>query len=677
MGGGASVAATLIPGIGTYPVTPALHAAETHPGPVNLNFPAVNAQDFAAAVLGGILDLPYAVDPAAKATNVTLITPRPVARADVLQLVEDALRSAGLVLILKGGAYTITPLAQATAQAPPVGPDQPGFGNETIMLKYANPVELKKLLDPIVPGVITAADAASGTMVLSGSDGQRHSVRDLVQQFDVDWLKGMSFALFIPKNTDARLIAPELDKLINAPGSTTAGLVRLVAMDKLNGIVAIASRAAFLDDVRRWVEVLDRAGESSERRLYVYRVQNGRASDLAQVLISAFGGGSGTGGGGQKPPFSTSASSGGIGGSGPTSGGFGSSASNSGISNSGGSSLGGGVGAGPNASPSLSTLSGGQTLPGQSASPTSGSVRIGASADSLVVTSDETNNAVVAYATPREYALIEDALQKLDITPLQVVIEAAIGEVTLTDELQYGTQFFLQEHNYSYSLTQSTTSAAAAAMLPGLNYVLGTKSIAATLSALSQVTHVTILSAPNLMVLNNQTASLQVGSEVPISTGSAVSTVSADAPVVNAITYQDTGIILKVTPRVNSSGLVLLDVSQEVSGVVASATNPINSPVISERKIATSVAVQDGQTVAMGGLISDSVSTTRSGIPFLSAIPVLGALASTRNNNRTRTELIVLLTPRVIRNPDDAKAITDELRQKIKFVEPLRPKFEP
>ncbi|MDR3509130.1 MAG: type II secretion system secretin GspD [Caulobacteraceae bacterium] len=643
------VSTTIMKGSDAYPAAAAARATEPRPGAVRLNLPGVEVQDFAKAVLGDILGLPYAVDSSAKGT-VTLVTARPIAKSDVLPMVEDALKTSGLALEFKNGVYVIVPLDKAKAEAPGVSSSQAGYGNETVTLRYANPTELKTLLEPVAPGVITAADTATGALVLSGASGQRKAVRELVQQFDVDWMKGMSFALFIPKNTDARLIAPELNKLINAPGSTTAGLVRLVAMERLNGIVAIASRAQYLDDVRRWIEVLDHEGQSSERRLYVYRVQNGRAADLSRVLVAAFGG---------AASGSTAATTAGRK---HTPGEPGQNAStDAGLSSS------------SSAPPE-------QTLPGQSPAPVSQAVKIGASTDALVVTSDETNNAVVAYATPREYALIEDALRKLDITPLQVVIETAITEITLNDTLKYGTQWYFRAHGAQYALSQGTT-ATLTQSFPGFAYTLFNSggAISATLDALSTVTHVKVLSAPNLLVLNNQTASLQVGDQVPISTGSAISTTAANAPVVNSIDYRDTGVILKVTPRVNSSGLVLLDISQEVSQVTPStaSTNPISSPVISERKIASSIAVQDGQTIALGGLISDNVSKSRGGIPFLSAIPVLGALAGNRDDERKRTELLVLLTPRVIRDPVEAQAITDELKQKIRVLTPLRPRFEP
>ena len=659
------VGTTIIPGSDVFPTSPQAPTATPKAGPMSVNLSGVEVRDFAKAVLGDTLNLPYAVDPAAHGV-ISLTTSRPMAREDLFAAIEDALRAVNLGMIQKGGVYTILPLDAAKAQASVVGADEPGLGSETMSLKFANPDEIKKLLDPIIPGVIAATNPASHTITLSGASGQRRAAHALVEQFDVDWMKGMSFGLFVPKNTDARLIAPELEKLINAPGATTSGLIRLIPMERLNGILAVATRAEYLEDVRKWVEVLDREGQSSERRLYVYRVQNGRASDLAQVLVSAFGGAASGGGAGT----SSASTSGGIG-----------TRSNalSTASGTNGALPSTGFGqAGASASSSVSPSSS-QTLPGQSPAPVQPGPG-GGSGEGLVITADETNNALVIYATPREYAMVQDSLAQLDITPLQVVIEAAITEVTLNDTLQYGAQWYLQTHGNQLALSQGST-ATPVQNFPGAAYtVFSNGAIGATLSALSQVTHVEVLSAPNLLVLNNQTASLQVGDQVPISTGSAVSTISAGAPVVNSIDYRDTGVILRITPRVNSSGLVLLDIYQEVSQVAPPSTstvNPINSPVIQERKIASSIAVGDGETIALGGLISDNVSKGRSGIPFLSAIPVLGALAGNRNDSRERIELLVLLSPRVVRNQSEARSATEELKGKIRSVVPSRPKIEP
>jgi general secretion pathway protein D len=187
------------------------------------------------------------------------------------------------------------------------------------------------------------------------------------------------------------------------------------------------------------------------------------------------------------------------------------------------------------------------------------------------------------------------------------------------------------------------------------------------------MTTVNVLSAPKMMVLNNHTASLEVGDQVPVVTASAVSTVGSNAPLVNSVDYRDTGVILKVTPRVNSGGMVLLDIAQEVSDVTTTSTSNINSPTIEQRKFATSIAVQDGQTIALGGLIKDTRTKGRSGLPVLSAIPILGALAGTRTDSDVRTELLILLTPRVVRSAPDAEAITEDLRKKIQALEPLPP----
>ena len=290
------------------------------------------------------------------------------------------------------------------------------------------------------------------------------------------------------------------------------------------------------------------------------------------------------------------------------------------------------------------------------------------------MTADETNNAIIVLGTPRDYATIEDALRKLDIPPLQVLIEAAITEVSLTDELRYGVQWnYLNgssQVGYSEGGTPQPTQ-----VYPGFSFFYGGSSINATLNALQQRTNIKVVSAPKLLVLNNQSAALQVGDQVPISTGSATNLVGNTNAVVNSIEYKDTGVILKITPRVNASGVVQLDVSQEVSQVnttAASSSTQRQSPTISTRRIATTVAVRDGEVIALGGLFSSTKNFGKNGIPFLSQIPVIGGLFGTQQNTERRTELIVLLKPHVIETTDDARAATEELRSKIRTLEPFK-----
>jgi general secretion pathway protein D len=684
------VRATILRGTLTAPPAPPAPSQPAR-GDVTLNYPSVDVQVVAKAILGDILKLKYTIDPAVHGV-VTVQTAQPIRRIDVLALFEESLRAANLALTTRQGSYAIVPLSAAQGAGGVVGPADTGFGDETITLKYANAEELKKLLDPIVPNAIAQADVARNVLVVAGNTTQRNSIRQLVKQFDVDWLRGMSFAIYIPQRTDARLIAPELDKLINAPGSQTAGMVRLITMEHLNGILAISAQPQYLDDVRRWIEVLDREGEDAERRLFVYRVQNGRAIDLTKVLDGAFGlaaprGGeettindAGVNGGG----------SGGLGGSGSGSSSHQFSVTGSGGSQSGSSNAGSTIiqlgGSTRSATQAVPTPSAGNQLeennPGAQQNGDNGTT----------ITADETNNAILVFTTPRNYALIEDALRHLDVPPLEVLIDAVVSEVSLDNNLQYGIQWYLNDGSNSATLSQSatnpTTDPIAGAntnaggspfpsqILPGFSYVFQHRNnVYATLNALRAVTNVHILSAPKLMVLNNHTASIEVGDQVPISTGSAVSTVSDTAPIVNSIDYRDVGVILKVTPRVNSSGLVLLDLAQEVSEVIpqTAAQALIQSPSFSERKLSTSVAVQDGETIVLGGLMQNEVTKTTNRIPLLGDIPGLGALFGSTGKEVQRTELVVLLTPRVIRTPVDADAITAELKAKMELAEPTPP----
>ena len=644
----AEVRSSILPGSGPQPPQRPVRPSQASAGrgDIVLAFPQVDVPSVTKAVLGDILGLKFAVDPSIHGV-MSLSTPQPVSRKDVLPLFEEALRVTGLGLVQRNGVYTVVSLAVARGQAPLVGAGDFGYGNETLQLKYANAVELKKLLDPIVPGAITQADPGLNVLIVSGTTVQRESMRELVQQFDVDWLKGMSFALFVPQRTDSRLIAPELDKLLNSTGAPTAGMVRLLSMERLNGILAITSQPQFLTDVRRWVEVLDREGESAERRLYVYRVQNSRSADLAKVLLGAFGGPTGS-----TPPA-----------------GFGPPANTPGQVPPAGQA---------NYTPPQQL--GGQTFPqpGQQSGAAANSEgaqsgKISGENMAATISSDETNNAVIVYATPREYAIIEDALHKLDILPMQVLLDASIIEVTLNDNLAYGVQWYFQHGSRNSVGYSSGTTAIPTQVFPGYSALIQHGDVSVTINALSKITHVNVLSAPNLMVLNNHTASLEVGDQVPVATSSAVSTVTSSAPVVNTIEYRDTGVILKVTPRVNDGGLVLLDISQEVSDVSQTSTSNLDSPTIQQRKIATSVAVMDGDTIALGGLIKESKTKNQQGIPFLSQIPVLGHVFGDSGHVIDRTELLVLLTPRVVRTSVDARAVTEELREKLHIIEPGAP----
>ena len=650
------VRSTVVAGVPRAPVAvPVRIAPKT--GDVTLNFPAADVNVVARAVLGDLLRRPFSVAPGIT-TPVTLVTATPVPRASLFALFEDALKAANLAVTDQAGVLTVRPLDQARAAGvvSSGGEGVPGFATETVQLQFVNADEMRKLLESILPGVASRTDPGQNSLVLSGTTGQRANARALLAQFDVNWLRSMSFALIVPQRSDARLIVPELDKLINAPDAPTRGLVRLIAMERLNGILAITAQRQYLEDVRRWIEVLDREGQNNERRLFIYRVQNGRSKDLAKVLNQAFGnstGGDASGSAGRDDfALDGAARSGGSGSApaaitAPRPG----DPAYLGRAQANVPAVGGGLAGSPQGG-----ASGGQNDGGIRAS----------------ISSDEANNAIVIFGTPRDYAVVEDALRRLDILPQQVLIEAAITEVTLNNALRYGVQWNFQQGQTNFALTDNATSVPGR-VFPGFSFFFSNNSsISATLNALESRTKINVLSAPKLMVLNNQTAALQVGNQVPVATQSAVGVVNPDSPVVNSIEYRDTGVILKVTPRVNAGGLVLLDISQEVSDVTNTTSSSINSPTISTRRISTSIAVQDGQVVALGGLITDKTTKGKRGLPFLSRIPLLGGLLfGNTDDSKDRTELLVLIKPRVIRTIDDAQAVTDELRAKIRTVQPI------
>ena len=660
-----NVSATILEGQPRPPLAP-LEPVKIRGGDISLNFPSADVRTVAKAVFGDVLKAPYSVAPGL-ATPVTVITPKPIARSSVVAFFEEAVRPAGLAVVERNGAFSIELIDQARASgAGSAGETTVGFGTEIIQLQFVNAEEMKRLLDPVLPGVVAQADATGNRLTLSGTSGQRASARDLLKQFDVNWLRNMSFALLVPQRTDSRLIVPELEKLINAPDAPTRGLVRLISMEKLNGILAVSSQRQYLDDVTRFVEILDREGQNSEARLFVYRVQNGRSRDLAKTLNTAFGNNVDSGdtlGGNQAIQFQQSPDGNGR----ADASGRGSSRSQpergqsqQNVPNlaavpppndgSGGSNGGGGGGGGRST---------------------------GITAN---ISSDDNNNAIIVFGTPREYALIEDALRKLDVLPYQVLIEAAITEVSLTNDLRYGLQWNFVRSDVNGTLSEGSSflpngRANLLRNLPGFSVAFNpSSSINGVLSALESKTNVNVVSAPKLLVLNNQTAVLQVGDQVPIATQNSTSTIDPNAPTINSIEYRDTGVILKVTPRVNGSGLVMLDIAQEVSDVNLSAARGtgINSPTISTRRISTSVAVQDGEVLALGGLIRNTQTKGKAGVPFLSQIPIIGGLFGRQTVGTNKIELIVLLKPRVLRTVDDGRAITDELRAKIKSLEPFK-----
>ena len=304
---------------------------------------------------------------------------------------------------------------------------------------------------------------------------------------------------------------------------------------------------------------------------------------------------------------------------------------------------------------------------------TSESLALITSSDIRVI-ADEVNNALLILATPQEHRMVIAAIKKLDVVPLQVLIEATIAEVKLTDDLRFGLQWFFKSGDVTGVLS-SGASAAIASTFPGFSLIAEGTDAKVILDALEKETSINIVSSPHLMVLDNQTASLQVGDEVPVITRQQSGT-DITSNLVNTVEYRNTGVIMSVTPRVNSSGSIIMDVEQEVSNVVPSSEETL-TPTISQRKFKSSLVVQSGDTVVLGGLIFDFSTKQRQGLPLLAKLPIIGPLFGTTDNEEERTELVMLITPRLVQNRYEAKQVTDEVRRRLRALQVLQEETVP
>lgn len=658
---------------------------ETGEGGFTLNFAEADVREVVDAVIGGALGENYAVDPKVEGT-ITARTAKPLTREQVIPALEDVLAMNGAALVMDQGIYRVVPLQQAAGVAPVLAGTQQGartFALHIIPVTYAPARELQETLQSFVaPGRSLQADAKRNLLLFRGPGSEAQDLVSMVELFDVDWMAGMSFALLPLENAQAQDVVVELNEVFGGgqrPGPS-GEVIRFLPISRMNAVLVISAQPDYLSTARNWVDRLDRGGAEDERQLFVYKVQNSRAQDLANVLGEVFQVttvNAGARGGEVAPGLQAARVSGDTGGLGPDLGGTNDNAgsgsgangstSGGGTANPGGNGDSGGFAASRRGAGSGRGFGGGSGFGG-----TSG----GGDGEGPRIIADGRNNALLIKATAREYRMIENTLKKLDVVPLQVLIEATIAEVSLTDDLRFGVRWFLQgeaEGTGSGSVTFSdAANGAVAQTFPGFSFLFEGADVRAALNALSSVTNVNVVSSPQLMVLDNETARLNVGDQVPVATQSAVSTDDLDSPIVNSIEFRDTGVILEITPRVSNSGLVVLDVNQEVSDVTETTTSAINSPTIQQRSISSSVAIQTGETIALGGLIRDSREDAVSGVPLLKDLPGIGHLFKTTDRTADRTELLVLITPRVVRDPAQARAVTLELRQRLHGIEDLQ-----
>jgi general secretion pathway protein D len=656
-GTGTAERPTVYYGRGSPDVRAAADAEPTADGSgYELNFENTPIPAVTKVILGDILGVGYTIDPRVQGT-VTLSSGRPIGKNDVLFALESALRTVNAVLVHDRSGYRLMPAGDAVGSgsvdiASGDKSLEPGYGVTIIPLQYVSVQTVSKLLDSFAmrPGAIRA-DPIRNLLVIQGSGTERRAAVQIVLDFDADWMRGQSVGIYPITNTTPEPLITELEKIIDSgEGGLSQNLVKLQPIDRLNAILVVSRRPELLRTTEIWIKRLD-SSQVTSTGVKVYRVRYGDARQIARLLNQLFVGGSA---GSLESPTNEIAPGGGA------------TTLSSVEKLSGGPMAPTTSGIHP-ATPVASAVNG----PSGGSSPNA-SLAGGAGATSLLpgvrITPDVVNNTLLIYANQESYRIIERALNQIDRPQLQVALDATIAEVDLNDNLTYGVQFFLQKGNLGSILnTAASAPPPLAQTVPGFNFLIGSQaSPQVILNALHAYTDVRILSNPSLVVVDNQPASLEVGDQVPVTTGSAT-VLSTSNTVVSTIDYKDTGIILHVTPRISGDGSIVLQIEQEISSVDTTSNTGTLTPTLSQRKVKSEIRVVNGQTVLLAGLISETQNRTRSGIPLLDQIPGVGELLTPQNQKQLqRTELIIFIRPEIIRDSVDASVVAEEVRSKLR-----------
>ncbi len=635
---------------------------------VALNFEQAPLTEVIHAVMGDLLGLDYIVEHPIQG-EVTLRTRSLLKRDEVLVVLESLLQSNGAVMVRDendrfyiSGSPNMSSLRPSFSSPKDQGP---GFSNVIIPLSYISASEMASILEPMADETaFVRVDNRRNLLVLAGTRLQMDGWLEMINTFDIDIMKGMSVGIFPLVHSTVEEVEPALDALIGGVETASgkkgekddgalAGLIRVIPLEQLNSILVITPRAHYLERVKHWIDRLDREPDANfEERLYVYPVQNSSAIRLADLLSQIY---SGKTSGANRQNRTGAGVSPGLTAERVT----GSGSSLSSNTNRSGSTS---SGVGSNISGNLQRS---QQVGGGSAN---------YSIDDVRIVADEENNALLIYANLTDYRKIRDALERLDVVSTQVIIEASILEVSLTDELEYGLEWAFKAGlgtRYDSVGQLVNTDSEIGPRIPGFSWTVtnGGGEISAVLNTLATQSLINVISTPSVMVLDNHTAAIHVGDQVPVRSSQ---TVTGGGNITNSVEFRDTGVKLSVTPSVNAGGMVTMTVEQSVTDIGEIELTTGQRRFL-ERNISSRVAVRTGESVVLGGLIRENVTDSSQGLPGLHQIPVLGALFGTKANNGRRTELVVIITPRVLFNEEEARAVTREMRSRMRELKLIDP----
>ncbi|MFN8005681.1 MAG: type II secretion system secretin GspD [Terriglobia bacterium] len=631
---------------GQTPVSPS--PAPTYASaPVKLLFDKADLLQVVNVIANDLLRLNYIVAPGVKGV-VTINTAGEFHREDLFPLLEQILKLNNCAIFKSGNIYQISPAKDIKQFPIPVrSPEDSGkFKEDDLMIMQVLPMrfvaasEMSKILAPYLSesGNIMA-HTQGNILIITESASNLKKLLDLVNIFDADVFRNRRVKLYPIKNNRARNIRTDLETVFAAYSlSSKESAVRFIAVDRINSILAISSNPSSFGDVDKWVEKLDQTVENAGVRNYFYKVENGEAKQIANLLLRVYGRKTTEKEEKDQTPFP----------------------------------------APPGIAPAAAT-------PEAEKPPEDKSVA-GYIQGEIKIVPDEINNGLIVQCSPQDYETIKETIKELDRVPRQVLIDAKIYEVTLSGALSFGVSAFLKQQTTDPHLTtgsfvgstgsgSSPGSGTVANALSGLSLntfalIGNTRELLVFLNAQETQSKTKVLSAPSIIAADNQEAKIQVGTEVPLLSSQGVvpgGSVGGTSLFSNTISNRPTGIILTVTPRINPTGWVTMKLSQEVSSPIApTLTSAIQSPSISIRSVNTQVTVKDGETIAIGGIIAENKLTSKNRIPVLGNIPGAGYLFGSTSTTTQRTELIALITPHMIQDIDSAADTTDELKSRLK-----------
>ncbi len=590
-------------------------------------------------IIGEELGLNYIVDPAVQGT-VNINTSGNLQRSDLLPILETILRINGATIIQTGNFYEIVPSTVALRQALPVqdgpavvSPDDQ-FVIQVVRMKFVASTEMSQLLMPYLSeGANIVVHDAGNILLITERRGNLGKLLEIIDVFDTNVFEGERVRLFPVANNLAEDLVQDLDTIFSGYAlSQGRSAIRFAAIERMNSVLVITPNPAVFEEVERWLQRLDQPLLTTGVRNFVYKVKNAKAIDIQNVLTQLYGTEVQLSNIYQTP-----------------------------------------AGVAPGA----------QTPTGQppaEGNPAAGGVTAFVPTGSVKIIADVINNALVIQATAQEYAMIEDTIEQLDLLPRQVLIDAQIYEVVLDDSISFGLSAVLQNRGTLQNPQTTASFATAGGGAPSLRaqtfaFIGRARELVLFLNASENRSRVRTLSAPSVLVSDNKPARFTVGAEVPVPTSSSVTPVQSDGTNLFAqtIQFRETGVIMNVTPQINESGNVTLEISQEVSQASANTTSGVVAPVIGKSSVESTVVVRDGQTIVLGGFIRENQDLIRNRIPLLGRIPILGALFGSTSRSTTRTELIILITPHVIRTYDDTDVVTEELIEKLEEIKKLLP----